>query len=46
MDADNLKTLKDKFKSSSALIAFWENLAVMYQDFELSKKIKPAKVDQ
>jgi murein L,D-transpeptidase YafK len=46
LDANGLKLLQSKHSNSPALISFWKNLAMMYQDFEGSKKIKSVKVDK
>ena len=46
LNTDGLESLKTKYSDSPALIRFWENLALIYQDFEASKKIRTAKVDK
>lgn len=38
-------SLKREFHTDPSVISFWENLVLLYQDFENTKKLKPVKIN-
>lgn len=45
LDETGMKSLKNEFLSQPDLISFWENLALVYRDFQDTKVIKPVSID-